>query len=118
MGVGRESVSGRENRCKGPVAGRNIAHPASCPRNFKKVCVTGAQEPEVRGRGAQDKSWRSPQANQTQNSERLDDIIYHPNCHTFECTKMLNWIVCWHYMCEPGLSGPTWNDNPTIYGPI
>lgn len=42
MGVGQESVSGRENRCKGPVAGRNIAHPASYPRNFKKVCVTGA----------------------------------------------------------------------------
>ena len=32
---------------KGPVAGGNILHPASYPRNLKKVCVTEAQEPEV-----------------------------------------------------------------------
>lgn len=32
--------------CKGPVAGRNLAHPASHSRK-SKVYVTGAQEQEV-----------------------------------------------------------------------
>lgn len=44
--MGRRSVINRENMCKGPVAGRNLAYPASHSRK-SKVCVMGAQEQEV-----------------------------------------------------------------------
>lgn len=40
------SVINRENMCKGQVAGRNLAHPASHSKK-SKVCVTRAQEQEV-----------------------------------------------------------------------
>lgn len=92
--MGRRSVINRENMCKGPVAGRNLAHPASHSRK-SKVYVTGAQEQEVEWYKTKARGVRRPDTN---SSDWGDNVIYHPNCYSFECAKILVGIVCWHYV--------------------